>query len=200
MQRFLRLLQWQCNRLLIALIPKRRRILTHDRFVLERRIFREIYLGGRYREILFAGCKEYTAWYPSLFEFFSAARFETIDADPESRRFGCRRHHTVGRLEDLAASHRLQEVYDLVILNGLFGYGTDDPDSIRKVVRAGEQLVRPGGSLLIGFNDLEGPSHFDPAWVSRDRFRPEKIPGLAVEDFLADGSHRHRFICFVKNG
>lgn len=166
--------------------------------MLERIIFRGIFLEERYRRILFVGCAPYTGWYPLLLERFPPIRFETLDADPENRRYGCPRHHRVGRLEELAGGPGAPEPYDLVILNGLFGYGTDDPQAIHRALDAAGQAVRPGGTLLIGFNDLAGPARFDPGWIPRDRFEPAPIPGMAVHDFLAEGSHRHRFVSFRK--
>ncbi len=197
-RRFFRLLQWQLIRTAIWLVPGSRRIQTHDRTLLEQVIFQEIFLTGRYRNILFAGCASYTSWYPWIFECFDSIRFETIDQDPANQQHGCRRHHRVGRLEELVNSSNQVGPYDLVILNGLFGFGTDDAEGIRQVISASRKVLQPGGMLLIGFNDVAGNARFDPDWISERDFRRGIIPGTNEHDFLAQGEHRHRFVSFIR--
>ena len=192
------LLKWKLVRALTTLLPARFKIQTNDRYILEGVIFRDLCIRARYRKILFAGCERYTRWYPWIFEAFPGIRFETMEADPRNRRYGSRKHHRVGRVEDLKGDASRRNFYDLIILNGLFGYGTDTEQGIRAVLEAAEQALQVGGTLLIGFNDLGGPAHFQPEWVPEERFQKTPIPGMQESDFLAEGSHRHRFVCYVK--
>ncbi|MFI5000571.1 MAG: methyltransferase, partial [Reyranellales bacterium] len=49
--------------------------------------------------------------------------------------------------------------FDCIVFNGVFGFGIDSPDDMRRAVKAMHDALRPGGLLIVGWNtDL----HADP--------------------------------------
>src|SRR3954447_24649491 len=74
---------------------------TPAREVLENTILPAIYESPGLRRVMFVGVAPYTGWYPSMFALRPGLRFSTADPDPGARAFGARRHHVVGRFEEL---------------------------------------------------------------------------------------------------
>ncbi len=109
--------------------------------MLERVIFPAIYADPDVGVVLFVGVSSYTSWYPSLFRTRPRLRFTTIDPDPDAARWGARGEHRVVRLEDLAAETGSRELYDLVIANGLFGFGTDSKQACAAVIDASHPVL-----------------------------------------------------------
>lgn len=186
---------WRFCDLYGRLQPPSRRLRSDARFVLERVIFPEVYADPSVKSILFVGVGPYTSWYPTVFRTRPGLRFSTIDSDPQRARWGARRAHRVGWFESLADDKSSRGAYDLVLANGLFGFGTDSDEANAAVIDTAHVVLRPGGRLLVGYGD-EGT--FDPGLVDGDRFRPSRLPGLATNRHLTRNQNRHTFSCFSK--
>jgi SAM-dependent methyltransferase len=186
---------WRCCDLYVRLQPPSKRHLSDARHVLERIIFPEVYTDPSVRSILFIGVGPYTSWYPTVFRTRPGLSFSTIDEDPRVARWGAREAHRIGRFESLADDGASRGAYDLVVANGLFGYGTDSDEANAAVIEAAHVVLRPGGRLLIGYGD-EG--RFDPDLIDCERFRPGRIPGLAADRHLTKNQNRHTFHCFSR--
>ena len=175
--------------------PKSKRLLGDARRVLEGAIFPAVYADPAVKTLLFVGVAPYTSWYPALFRTRPQLSFRTVDPDPEAARWGSRGRHRVTRIEFLACEAASQNAYDLVIANGLFGFGTDSDDAAVTVIDACHAVLKPGGRLLLGYSQ---PGTFDPNLVPAARFRPTPIPGLGVDRYLTRNENRHSFACFAK--
>jgi hypothetical protein len=175
--------------------PRSRRIFGDARRVLEQVIFPAIYTDTSVRTVLFVGVGPYTSWYPTVFRTRPHLTFSTVDSDPQAARWGVRGRHRVARLESLADEPGHRDAYDLVIANGLFGFGTDSEQANAAVVDACHAVLKPGGRLLIGYSE---PGTFDPRLVDLARFQPTRVPGLRVERYLTRNENRHSFACFTK--
>ena len=100
-------------------LPNRMR--TLDRDTLEQIILPAYAARSDIRTVLFVGC----AWYTRHYERMLPGRaYWTIDPDPWKKRFGARRHIVAG-LESIDA-HIAPASLDLIICNGVFGWGLDD--------------------------------------------------------------------------
>lgn len=165
------------------------------RHILEHDIFAAIYADPAVHTILFVGVGPYTSWYPALFRTRPNLDFATVDADPQVARWGARGGHRIARLETLADESEHRCAYDLVIANGLFGFGTDSDQANASVVDACHGVLTPGGRLLVGYSE---PGTFDPRLVDRARFRPAMVPGLPTELYVTANANRHAFACFMK--
>jgi hypothetical protein len=186
---------WRCCGLYVRLQPPSRRHLSDARQVLERIIFPEVYADPSVKAILFVGVGPYTSWYPTVFRTRPHLTFATVDQDPGAARWGARGAHQIGRFESLADDQASRGAYDLVVANGLFGYGTDSHEDDAAVIGAAHAVLRRGGRLLLGYGD-EGT--FDPDLIDGARFRPSRIPGLATDRYLTKNQNRHTFRCFTR--
>src|SRR5579862_5421865 len=94
---------------------------TTDRIDLEQKIFPHYCSDPTIQDVLFVGCSTYTAHYQE--QFFSNINFVTMDPNPALARFGsaC---HIEASLENLA-EHCPAGAFDLIICNGVFGWGLD---------------------------------------------------------------------------
>ena len=146
-------------------------IRSEDRFVLEQRIL-PFYAGrADVQRVLFAGTAWYTAHYRQL---FAGHEYWTIDPVPSRREYGSD-HHIVDTLARLPA-HVAEGHFDLIVVNGVIGYGLNDPMDVEASVAAVHRCLRTGGHLLLGWDDVD----------ARRVLAPEQIVALAAFSRLAD--------------
>src|SRR5437016_9620758 len=92
-----------------------------DRRVLEKIILPYFQSRNDIKNVLFIGCDWYTRGYK---KFFRGKTYWTMDLNPEQRKYGSRLHivDSVAR----ASTHFDQGQLDLIICNGVYGFGLDD--------------------------------------------------------------------------
>lgn len=130
------------------------------------------------RRVLFVGVKAYNV---PLRDLFAGRTFATIDPVPEFAAFGGD-PHWVDVLENLER-HAPPDSFDLVVMNGVIGFGLDDPKNVQNALLQVHRALRPGGDLLLGINERI-PTHVDLRHVeAMKRFRPKEFAPL--------GSARH---------
>jgi SAM-dependent methyltransferase len=167
---------------------------TPDRLVLETTILPHFQLCPSTQHIIFVGCDWYTAGYSRL---FAHKTFQTIDFDPQRATFGARRH-IVGAMQELPAHVSLAS-QDLVICNGVVGFGLNDATAADAAFAAVFDVLRPGGSLLLGFNDKPPHNPFDLSQVaSLARFGPVDLPALGVHEFRVPHELCHVYRLYLK--
>jgi hypothetical protein len=171
---------------------------TDDRSVLERIIFREIYTSGDYSNILFVGCSQFTSWYPTIFETCPKITFSTVDSDLQKLPHGSKTHHRVARFETLVNLPETHGFYDLVILNGVFGYGIDSLNDKLTALKTTHAILKPRGKVLIGYRDFENEPDLDLTLIDGDQFDKALIPAFTCSRYLTKSENRHTFACFVK--
>lgn len=124
---------------------------TPDRHVLEHVIFSSLRQRDDMQRLLFVGCDWYTRRYP---RHFADREFWTLEKLPEKARYGSDRH-VVDTLAN-ARSHFDAESIDVVICNGVLGWGLDTPEETEDALAACFECLRPGGLLIIGWADFDG--------------------------------------------
>ena len=122
---------------------------TEDRRVLEQIIFKHYAARDDMRSVLFVGCQWYTKHYEGLFPH---RNYWTIDPSARSRKFGARQHV-------MAPLERLDEFFpegyfDLVICNGVYGYGLDTLEQCELAFSRCHTRLRTGGELVFGWNNV----------------------------------------------
>ena len=174
-------------------LPGVERIQSADRAALEGELLR--YAGDpALRALLFVGCEWYTRHYEALFDP-ERSRFRTIDIDPRRARHGAARH-VVAPLQEVAA-HLEPASGDVIVCNGVYGFGIYDRDELGRAFAASRAVLRPGGALLLGWNDVPALAPFDPfdvalaAGFARD---PARGAGWRVR---TDTPTRHTFDFYV---
>lgn len=162
-----------------------------DRLMLERQILPQVdafAAGGR---VLLVGCDWYAAHYAKL---LPRCRCTSIDSDPARARFGVAGHHHVALLQDLPRFEQ-DRTFEAIVCNGVYGHGLDRAADCERAFDACHALLRPGGWLVMGWNDVP---HRDPVPIgaigSLRRFEPMTMPELGVQRLLVeDSADRHTF-------
>ena len=173
-------------------LPNRMR--TLDRDTLEQVILPAYAARADIKTVLFVGC----AWYTRHYEKMLPGRvYWTIDPDPWKKRFGARRHIIAG-LESLDA-HIAPASLDLIICNGVFGWGLDDRAACERAFDGCFDALRPAGELIIGWNDVLEHRPLELASLrSLARFLPLTFEALGSTQHLANPENRHVYNFYAK--
>jgi SAM-dependent methyltransferase len=165
-----------------------------DRVVLERTIFPELLRQGRDR-ILFVGCDWYTLHYHRL---LPGREFWTLESNPSLARFGAPRH-VVDSCERVA-SHFAADSLDAIVCNGVYGFGLDTPEAVRRAIEGFHAVLRPGGLLVFGWNNVSAndPLGLDAARPFAPLFRSVPFPPLGAARFEVAGPSRHTYEFLVR--
>lgn len=188
------LLQWGAIRLRTALgLPAR--LDSPDRHVLEQQILPYYASRADLGRVLFVGCDWYSKHYGELFS--TSQIFVTIDLDPKQAKYGAKRH-LVASLESLADYVGPAEL-DLIVCNGVFGYGLDARTEVDLAMQACFSCLRPGGELMLGWNDVVAHAPFDPSLaVEAAGFERVLLPPLGRWRSVLDMPTRHTFEAYMR--
>lgn len=167
-----------------------------DRRVLEQIIFPYFQHDPACRDVLFVGCDWYTEGYTA---WFGAKNYWTLDIDPAQRKFGAEQHIVDG-LQNISRHFRTGTL-DLIICNGVFGWGLNAPGDVEQAVSGCIDALRTGGHLVIGVDDVDDhrPIALETCGSLLD-LAPYCFPPLNTANFLTDTSYGHRFMFFRKMG
>ncbi|MEB3199372.1 MAG: hypothetical protein VKK62_02440 [Synechococcaceae cyanobacterium] len=84
---------------------------------------------------------------------------------------------------------------DLILFNGVFGYGLNDRESLQQACRSFLHCLRPGGELVFGWDDVPWHAPFDPVPVPLELgFEPVTCPPLGSWRVLTETGSRHTFL------
>jgi SAM-dependent methyltransferase len=135
------------------------------------------------KRVLFVGCKSYTAHYGKQLTR-AAIEYWTTDIDPAAAIWGEKDHHIVCDIT------KIDEVcplgwFDVVLLNGVFGYGVDEENEMNRAIEAIARILRQDGMLLIGWTprEVKDPTRLESARV---HFRRERVLLLPVRKTFPD--------------
>jgi SAM-dependent methyltransferase len=175
--------------------PKPLPMLTTDRIVLEQQIFKYYRSRPEIRDILFVGCDADTARYDR--EYFSGVRFVTLEPDPRHRIYGGS-EHVVAPLEDLG-DHFPPDSFDLILCNGVFGWGLDAFENCDAAFGQAHLALRPGGQMMLGWNDVPRRAPFPLETIpSLAKFKKYDFPLFGTWRHLTDTVYRHTFDFYCK--
>lgn len=145
-----------------------------DRRVLNERILPYYATEPGFERILFVGIKKYNRRNRAL---FARRTYTTIDPDLASARYGGERHITAV-LEDLSA-HVTPSTFDVIVVNGVIGFGLNDSDAVEKAVAACRRALRAGGHLIISLNE-NTPARIDLSLIAAaEGLEPQVIAPFA---------------------
>jgi hypothetical protein len=167
---------------------------TDDRRILENVILPYFSRSASYVRILFVGCAWYTRGYRRLFRH---ADYSTLDYDPSKKRFGSERH-VIDSLANIG-SHFREDALDLIVCNGVFGWGLDNRSEVDAAFRGCHQCLRRGGQFILGWNDISQHRPFSPyESEGLQLFRTWNFPPLGTSHFVTSTPNRHTFDFFEK--
>lgn len=166
-----------------------------DRRVLEDVILRRYAERPSRQRVLFVGTRWYTQRYEELLRGHC---FLSMDIDPRAARHGSTQGH-VTECASRAQSRYEPRSFDVIVCNGVFGWGLDERAEVEAAVRGFHRLLRDGGELVVGWNDVAWRRPFAFGELEalqayeRFAFEPAGPPVLEVP-----GPNRHRFEFFRK--
>lgn len=148
----------------------------------------------QYSKILFVGCAWYTRGYRTIFR---DKDYQTLEIDPRESRYGAKTH-IVDSLENIH-KHYDEGALDLILCNGVFGWGLDDRAAVEIAFGGCFRCLRSGGVLVHGWNDTPERCPFPlEECQSLQQFQPFVFPPLATAEYRLAGSSRHTYSFFVK--
>jgi SAM-dependent methyltransferase len=171
------------------------RIDSPDRVILERQVLPAFAADPALRSLLFVGCGRYTRPYAALFAP-ATERFRTLDIDPRRARFG-NTGHLVAALQDVAR-HLAPASVDAIVCNGVYGFGIYDRDELAKALGASCTVLRPGGSFVLGWNDVPAFAPFDPLEVALASGFVRDATLLGAWRVTTDTPTRHTFDGYIR--
>ena len=167
---------------------------SEDRSILECLIIPYFQLSPEHKSVLFVGTDWYTQGYARM---FGLKQFSTVDAMPSAARYGAS-HHIVGGMQTIDRHFRPDSL-DLVVCNGVVGWGLDRTADAEAAFNAAHDCLRPGGHMIVGWNDLEQHRPYRLSGLdSMARFEPWVFPPLATSQHLVDNAWRHVFSFYRK--
>ena len=123
----------------------------------------------------------------------------TIDINPNKKRYGNKGKHITDSAERLSKIYTSK--FDVVIANGLIGFGVDKLSQFKKVLNEIYSILNENGILILGFNDSSELLFFDmPKNNFYDKFS-EFIPNnemLNKSRMMVDNINKHTFIFLKK--
>ena len=174
---------------------KSNKLITQDRIVLEEKIFPTLSSNDELKKILFVGCEWYTKDYQ---DFFKNKEYWTIDFNKKVARFGSV-NHIINKLEN-AGSHFQEGYLDLIICNGILGYGLETKKEAEIAFETCYKILRNGGLLLIGWNFGHRENMFDPRELSAlKNFKPIIFSPLDADRYKVEGTTNHVYDFYIKD-
>lgn len=171
------------------LFGKPYRLHSIDRKILEQQLLPWFAARQEMTKVLFVGCDAYTVHYQNI---FSKQEYWTIEPDVQKAKFGSK-NHIVDRLENLEA-HLPQNYFDLIVCNGIYGWGLNEKDAIEKAFKACNTCLRNGGYFILGWNDLPDKT---PVLLSSIQalqlFSPFSNQFIGGPRIITPTEHRHVF-------
>lgn len=167
---------------------------SEDRRVLETVIMPDLAGREEVRRVLFVGCAWCTRGY---WRIFRRQEYVTLEVDPGAAKFGARRH-VVDSLENVRR-HFGEGELDVIICNGVFGWGLDDRGVVERAFEGCFECLRVGGIFVLGWNDVPENRPFPPSECrSLRRFAPYEFAPLRASRHATATGNRHTFWFFRK--
>ena len=142
--------------------------------------------AGEFGKILFVGTRGYTRRYERAFRRLRT-EYWTSDIDPEAARYGAADRHVTCDVRDIDLQFA-PATFDAVVLNGVFGWGVDDPAGMDATVRSVARVLSPDGILLVGWNHDRSPDPDTLPGICK-LFTPESYRGLSQRHAFTDVTH-----------
>lgn len=166
---------------------------TVDRWILESKIIKEIVFSKDLIRIISVGISGTSKDYFKLFDIGTSKVFKTVDpfnaSDDQANHFN-------NRFEQLA----LDEPYDVILLNGVIGYGTDSVKEVELIFEQCTNMLSLNGVVIIGAKAVNGwiqfPSFDIYETANSHGFTPTQLPGYKCSFLPTSHQNGHSFWAF----
>jgi SAM-dependent methyltransferase len=101
--------------------------------------------------------------------------------------------HIVAPIQDVHL-HVPPATFDVVVMNGVYGWGVNDRPALTAALTSIAAVLKPGGKLVLGWNDVPVLGPFDPEPVAAEcGFERDPTSPLGAWRVLTDTPTRHTF-------
>jgi SAM-dependent methyltransferase len=115
-----------------------------------------------------------------------------MDFDPKRKKWGAKNHLT-GDAADVGELFA-KDYFDVVFMNGVFGWGLNEPKQIEKSFAGIYKILKPGGFFVLGYNDWDVLPMQPTEIKALKKLKPFVFPPLQTEKFKCiNGEHTYRF-------
>jgi hypothetical protein len=143
------------NPLAKSLVPRRLYYWLWSRNKPDRRYMEDILLPAFARlhpsHVLSVGTQPYCSHYGKYFSA-NGCEYWTMDIEPNLAQYGSPGRHITASVIDVD-QHFKPDYFDLILMNGIFGWGVNDQNDQIKTLTNLRKIIRPASVLLIGWND-----------------------------------------------
>lgn len=162
-----------------------------DRNVLENIIFPYLLANFDLKTVLDIGREDYQEFYNIIFK---NQEFWTLDYNPEHQEFGAPGRHIIDDAGNVK-KYWQDNYFDLIILNGVIGWGLNDIEKIENALSGIIDILKPGGLLIIGWNNFKDVDVVNPDSIKAlGRLKPFLFPPLKTDKFeCVNGNHTYNF-------
>ncbi|KAK9844960.1 hypothetical protein WJX74_009058 [Apatococcus lobatus] len=168
-----------------------------DRKVLLEEILPAIYqLSPPPKRLLWIGVQPYTLRYEYLLNSHGI-EMTTLEMDLAQALYGSSLHHIVGPVQD-AAKHFEASSFDVVIINGVIGWGVDSAPDIEAAFQALYTVLKRRGLLVVGYNFPHAFAHWGKDLLPR--FSDATLGHLPHKMDLGASELHHCYEFFRKAG
>ena len=119
---------------------------------------------NRFQHILIVGIANFTQHYPLLFQQKKFVR--TIDTNPSVARFSSAKIHIIDSIENIE-KHIDHDSLDLVLMNGVYGWGLDSENALKKSLNNIHMVMKQEGVLVFGWNEMD---KYDPLNIRSENY------------------------------
>lgn len=164
-----------------------------DRRFLEKIIFKSIF-NRKSAKILFVGVHTESEWYSRIWENDPRIEYECIDPVYEKLN---RDDFYQAKIQDLNEAIDFKGKYDIVIINGVFGYGINESKEIDEALVAAKYIMKPGALLIVGYRKSSQFCDVDTRKIE-EQFKKANIPGVNNHKQENLHSNGHCFASYKK--
>ena len=159
-----------------------------DRHFLENTLLPTLDAEVSIERLLFVGCAAYTQRYSRLMR---RTEYWTMEPQPRRAHYGAALH-IVDTLQRLGR-HVPPAHFDAIVVNGVLGWGLNRRDDAESALLACHAALRPGGLLILGWNDVLPRNRITPATLAAlAQFSPEGLKAFPAR-MPVPGPERHVF-------
>lgn len=144
---------------------------------------------------LFVGIDKHNWHYPRLL----LCQFHSLDIESRKAVYGQPDRHWTGSATRMA-DHYGPNVFDVVVANGLLGFGINSAPDFRRLITQCERVLKPGGLLVLGYNDRPDRAPFPVLPVVSEFFELFVPPIAGVDHHVhrVDDAFQHVFVFLRK--
>jgi len=159
-----------------------------DRLYMENEILPALREAG-IKKILFIGVDSFTTHYSEVFDR-EHTEYWTMDINPEIAKWGEPGHHVVCDAQELEKHFPINS-FDVVIANGVFGYGINDKEAVSNTIRSVYKILAEKGIFIIGWplEVISEPVAFADMQDCFKHMTPLAIPEHVVFESMSGRSH-----------